>query len=299
MVFMSVLTIQGIDSLLKYLPYFHNKNNRLYEILESGEKGVYLMDPYNYSDDVMSFLSILYKVNFIDHSFNTECVRARVNKYVKNPVLIDSVDLQILREILTIGIQNDRFCSGVIASMINDGIILGCLIRLETIRSRLKIGLLPVTDPNLNTQTIIMGTLPGDTSLDSGEYFADNRNDFWKLVGEGLNVDMVQLNYEDKKQVLYDHGIGLWDIYSAGERKGSSDNKIKNGLINDFLKLKTLAPRLENVLLMGKDMVSFEEEFEILGYKTHVLPSSSSANRGYPGRSEKWKTVLKDIHCKK
>ena len=35
---------------------------------------------------------------------------------------------------------------------------------------------------NLSTQTIILGTMPGITSLEKKEYYAHPRNHFWKII---------------------------------------------------------------------------------------------------------------------
>lgn len=287
---MSVLTVGGINSIIEYLPYFQEKVNCLYKVRESGEKGVFLMDPYDYSTDVMGFLEVLYETNFIGPEFNTDKARSRAGEYAKNPELISSADLKVLREILTVGVRSDRFCSGVVAGMIDDGIITRCLQRLETIRSKMKEGLGPLVSPDKDTTTMLMGTLPGDESLGSNEYFADKRNDFWRLLGGAWGMDMVPLGYDEKKRILYEHGIGIWDVYSAGERKGSS-GKIKNGLLNDFSELKTIAPGLQCVLLLGVEAGSFEGVFKELGYKTDVLLQPSSANRR-PGRADEWKNAL-------
>ena len=37
------------------------------------------------------------------------------------------------------------------------------------------------------------GTLPSDVSLAKGQYYANPSNDFWKLVGQVLNQNVVTL----------------------------------------------------------------------------------------------------------
>jgi hypoxanthine-DNA glycosylase len=291
---MGILTIEGIDSLLGYLPYFKGEGNHFYEIMGSGKEGVHLMDPYNYSSEVVEFITLLSKVGFIGPEYNTEKAKSRISEYIKNPVLIASADLRTLREILTVGVCDDRFCSGMVACMIDDGTIKGCLQRLETIRSKLKVGIQADVDPDFNTRVIAMGTLPGDKSIDKREYFVDKNNDFWKLMGKALGVDIAGLSYDEKKKILFDLGIGLWDVYAAGERDGSS-GKIKNGLINDFSELKTKTPHLKYVLLMGNEADAYKSSFQKMGYTTRPLPSSSGANRGYPAREEIWKSTFKEV----
>jgi hypothetical protein len=55
-----------------------------------------------------------------------------------------------------------------------------------------KSGLTPVIDDK--TEVLILGTLPSDISLAKGQYYANPANDFWKLIGQVLNRNVVALS---------------------------------------------------------------------------------------------------------
>ena len=74
-----------------------------------------------------------------------------------------------------------------------------------------KSGLAPVVDEN--TEVLILGTLPSDISIAAGQYYANLSNDFWKLIGESLDVSFVNLPYDAKIELLKANRIGLWDAY--------------------------------------------------------------------------------------
>jgi hypoxanthine-DNA glycosylase len=76
-----------------------------------------------------------------------------------------------------------------------------------------KFGLNPVADRH--TEILILGALPSDESLSKTQYYADSRNDFWKLMQEVLNERLTTLPYETRIQTLLEHRIGLWDVYSS------------------------------------------------------------------------------------
>ncbi|MCL7411743.1 MAG: DNA-deoxyinosine glycosylase [Methanosarcinaceae archaeon] len=157
-----------------------------------------------------------------------------------------------------------------------------------------KKGLAPIIDTN--TRILILGSLPSDESIRKQQYYGNFGNDFWKLISDVIGKDIATLDYEAKIQKLKEHGIGLWDIFSTSERKGSLDSNIKNGEINDFSNLKNVAPNLQLVCFNGKKAGEFEEIFREYRIETKVLPSSSGANRRYSEkRIVEWKSIAKFI----
>jgi double-stranded uracil-DNA glycosylase len=138
-------------------------------------------------------------------------------------------------------------------------------------------GLSPVIDEK--TEVLILGTLPSDVSLAKGQYYANPSNEFWKLIGQVLNQNVVTLSYERRIATLKKCGIGLWDIYHHSFRPGSMDKDITESELNDFGTLKTACPQLALVCFNGQKAGESEERIRRLGYITLVLPSSSGANR--------------------
>lgn len=154
-----------------------------------------------------------------------------------------------------------------------------------------KLGLDLVADKR--TEILILGTLPSDTSLRKAQYYADSRNDFWKLMEEVLNKRFTNMPYEARIGTLLAHGIGLWDVYKSCSRPGSMDKGISEEHLNDLTVLRTMAPVLRLVCLNGKEAGRWESRFSTAGYRTLVLPSSSSANRrNQSGRLMRWKRIF-------
>jgi len=154
-----------------------------------------------------------------------------------------------------------------------------------------KSGMPPVVDGN--TEILILGTLPSDTSLAAGEYYANPGNDFWKLVGAVLDKSLDGLSYEDKLGVLKANRIGLWDAFHTGFRPGSMDANISETELNDFNDLRSLAPSIRLICFNGKGAADAQEVLVRLGYQTCLLPSSSGANRrDHAGRLKRWKVGL-------
>jgi double-stranded uracil-DNA glycosylase len=154
-----------------------------------------------------------------------------------------------------------------------------------------KSGLPPVADKN--TEILILGSLPSDTSVSTGKYYADPRTDFWKLVGAALSQTFLGLSYADKLELLKANRIGLWDAYHACFRPGSMDKDITEEEPNDFTVLKGVAPNIRLICFNGQKAAEAEKSLVRLGYQTRLLPSSSGANRrDQKGRLLRWKVEI-------
>ena len=136
----------------------------------------------------------------------------------------------------------------------------------------------PVVDAN--TRILILGSLPGEASLQQGQYYANKRNSFWFLMSHVLSIDVVQIGYEDRLATLLRKGIGLWDVVADAIRTGSLDSSIKDHRGNDLLSLIATLPKLEIVAFNGKTAarLGLKQLVGIQGkVKTVELPSSSPA----------------------
>jgi len=146
-------------------------------------------------------------------------------------------------------------------------------------------------EPNINqrTKVIILGTLPGDKSIELQQYYSNKNNDFWKLISLVIDKDITSLNYETKVKELLKNYIGLWDVFQYSNRKGSLDANIKNETLNDFSRL-SIVKHLKLICLNGKKAGKYGHLF--LDLETKVLPSSSGANRRYSEqRKEEWLSI--------
>lgn len=95
-----------------------------------------------------------------------------------------------------------------------------------------KQGLQPIvcSEPKI----LILGSLPGDISIESQEYYANHKNFFWRIIAT-ITGSPVPLSYPAKKEMLAQSHIALWDVYAAAERIGSSDGNIRGGEFNDIV----------------------------------------------------------------
>ena len=157
----------------------------------------------------------------------------------------------------------------------------------------LKTSFAPIA--NSNTEVLILGTLPSDTSIELNEYYANPRNRFWKVITT-ITKSELPTNYNDKKKILITNKIGIWDVAHQAVRKGSLDSNIKDEIPND---LDGFIKKYRNLKIVGFNGTKAEALFN--KYFTRnpkiryiSLPSTSSANTGISLEDtyKRWKRVL-------
>lgn len=103
---------------------------------------------------------------------------------------------------------------------------------------------------NSESKVLILGSMPGNISLEKGEYYANPRNHFWKILFEIFNYHGDDC-YEDKIEFLLANGLALWDVLESCEREGSLDSSIRNATVNDICGLLDDYPNIEMIVLNG------------------------------------------------
>lgn len=134
-----------------------------------------------------------------------------------------------------------------------------------------------------NAKILILGSMPGQKSLDENQYYAHPRNSFWKVMASIYNFDL-ELPYEQRCKKLTTNKVALWDVMQNCERPGSLDSAIVNDSIipNDFNNFLKTYKNIELIAFNGqtaaqtfKTKVLKDLEFDI---ETVTLPSTSPAH---------------------
>ena len=143
------------------------------------------------------------------------------------------------------------------------------------------IGFPPSIDENCHT--LILGSMPGVTSLEQQQYYAHPQNRFWPLMARLLEEPDVPMDYTGRLQMLLRHHIALWDSIDTCERNGSLDSAIKNEQGNDFTALLANYQHIKTICFNGrKSAQAFKRYNKPLLSRTditfHTMPSTSPAN---------------------
>lgn len=151
----------------------------------------------------------------------------------------------------------------------------------------------PIVDKN--SKILILGTMPGNQSLIKHQYYGNERNAFWKIMFYLLEQKAIS-TYEQKKELLLQHKIALWDVLKACNREGSLDNDIKDAIPNDFAGFFKHYPNIAAVYFNGEPAEKFyrrligTNNFDIF---YHRLPSTSPSNAvKFEEKLHYWKPIL-------
>ena len=148
---------------------------------------------------------------------------------------------------------------------------------------------------NSETSVLILGTMPGDKSIELNEYYGHSRNRFWKIISTITDND-IPLTYTDQKALLLKTKIGIWDVAHKANRKGSLDSAIENEEPNDLDSFIARHKSLKVVSFNGtKSQALFDKYFNRQsGLKYISLPSTSPANTGidFDNICKQWRQLL-------
>lgn len=147
-----------------------------------------------------------------------------------------------------------------------------------------------------NSDTLILGTLPGEDSLKYRQYYGHSRNAFWRLIGDIIGYNLTDLSYQEKCAAILQQRLALWDTLASARRQGSLDSRIRTPIINDIPALLRAYPRINRIAFNGKKARQFFKPHETAlprPIKQYDLPSSSPAyTLTYEKKLAAWRAVL-------
>lgn len=150
-------------------------------------------------------------------------------------------------------------------------------------------------------RVLILGSMPGQASLDAQQYYAHKRNAFWPIMSVLFDID-VQRSYSARVQSLIDNGVALWDVLESCTRPGSLDSAISeaSAVVNNFSSLFVNFPGIELVAFNGQTAARYWQKYveprQSLpdNLVTAVLPSTSPAHASVTltQKQQRWREVL-------
>lgn len=148
---------------------------------------------------------------------------------------------------------------------------------------------------NENSKILILGSFPSVKSRESGFFYGHPQNRFWKVLAGILEVP-VPVAIEEKKEMLLEHRIAVWDVIASCRITGSSDSSIKDVVPNDLEKILSTA-KIERICANGATAWKLYEKYvkQSTGMDAVKLPSTSPANAAWSLERliECWKEYIK------
>lgn len=152
----------------------------------------------------------------------------------------------------------------------------------------------PVYDEN--SEILILGSFPSVKSREVQFYYGHPQNRFWKVLAYILKTEVPQ-TIEEKKTMLLENHIALWDVIESCSIVGSSDTSIKDVIVNDFSKILA-GTQIKKIYVNGAKAYDLYHKYgeKQTGIKAIKLPSTSPANAAWrlERLCEAWKAEIVD-----
>jgi hypoxanthine-DNA glycosylase len=149
----------------------------------------------------------------------------------------------------------------------------------------------PVYDEK--SRILILGSFPSVKSREQQFFYGHKQNRFWKVLAEILECPIPQ-EVSQKREMLLENHIAVWDVIACCEITGSSDASITQVQPNDLSEILSAAD-IQAIYCNGTKAYELYQKYIYPqnGISAHKLPSTSPANASYS--LERLVTAWKEI----
>ena len=146
---------------------------------------------------------------------------------------------------------------------------------------------------NEKSKILILGSFPSVKSREEGFFYGHPQNRFWKVLATIFNENIPQ-TIQEKKELLLNNKVAVWDVIHSCEITGSSDSSIKNVEVNDLTQILNAAD-IKKIFVNGKKAYSLYNKYmkQTVMKEAICLPSTSPANATWniDRLVEEWKVI--------
>lgn len=154
---------------------------------------------------------------------------------------------------------------------------------------------------NEESEILVLGSFPSVKSRQQQFYYGHPQNRFWKVTAAVLECE-VPVTIEEKKHMLLNNHIAVWDVIESCDILGSSDSSIKNVKGND-MNVILAHSRIKRILLNGDKAYRLFLKYCCQDGQPEVfrLPSTSPANAAWslPRLIQAWGEAMNDREIRK
>lgn len=153
-----------------------------------------------------------------------------------------------------------------------------------------------------DAKVLILGSLPGQVSLQQCQYYAQPRNAFWSIMAELFGIPS-ETPYAERTRRLAEQGVALWDVCAEAHRPGSLDSAISHSSVvaNDFAAFLAAHPQIGLICFNGAKAAELYRRIvfgdlppAMQGIRAETLPSTSPAHAAMPFQKKlsRWSLIL-------
>ena len=132
-----------------------------------------------------------------------------------------------------------------------------------------------------HSRVLILGSFPSVKSREQQFFYGHPQNRFWKVTAAVFDRPLPA-SVEEKKKLILECDIALWDSIASCEITGSSDASIRNAKPNDLSEILD-AGRIEKICCNGRTSWELYKKYiePKTGREAICLPSTSPANAAW------------------
>lgn len=132
-----------------------------------------------------------------------------------------------------------------------------------------------------NSKTLILGSFPSVKSREAAFFYGHPQNRFWSVLSQLHGVPKPE-TVEEKKKLVLENNLALWDVIASCEIVGSSDSSITDVTAND-LSIIIENSKVDRIFVNGKTAEKYYNKFTYpkTRIKAICLPSTSPANAAW------------------
>ena len=167
-----------------------------------------------------------------------------------------------------------------------------CRLAIMDKYSTIKRNFGPVYDSN--SRLLILGSFPSVKSREQAFFYAHPQNRFWRLMSLLLQQEIPD-NIDEKRAILLNNNIALWDTIEQCDIVGSSDSSIRNVVPVDIHRVLD-SSNIQAIFCNGatSHKLFMKYIYPICHIQAVLLPSTSPANAVWTldRLYEAWSTAL-------
>ena len=131
---------------------------------------------------------------------------------------------------------------------------------------------------NENSRILILGSFPSVKSREQQFFYGHPQNRFWKVVAAVFGQD-TPATIPEKKELILNNGLALWDSIASCVITGSSDAAIREVIPNDLREILSRS-QISRIFCNGRKSFETYEKYILpkTGITAECLPSTSPAN---------------------
>lgn len=147
------------------------------------------------------------------------------------------------------------------------------------------------------SRILILGSFPSVKSREAQFFYGHPQNRFWQVLAALLGAPLPR-TVAEKRQLLLEHRIAVWDVIGSCEIAGSADSSIRDARPNDIAPLLAAAD-IRQIYTNGQTAHKYYNRYlrDTLGREAVCLPSTSPANAAWSVEKlvEAWGVIRENL----